>query len=266
RYQHHGLKSVEAMSNVAQQMVAKRDYDAFGNVIASTGTWGSAFGYAGGFGYQEDATGLKLLGHRYFDSFTGRFLTRDPIKDGRNWYSYAENDPVNLSDPDGLRGRGHHFIPTEFWKGGRASSDAAKVWNGNGAISGPLSEPHYFDNDHRQYNEAVGEIISQYEQKYGRNRRNFTKDDARRILNLVMNSSDPRIRRFITKILRQAKEWRDAHPRSRRWAGSNLPRSGSVPSSYGNPVRPGGIRTGGGGGGGGGFMNNGLPWYRSGCK
>ncbi len=68
---------MEAMSNVAQQMVAKRGYDAFGNVISSTGTWGSAFGYAGGFGYQEDATGLKLLGHRYYDSSTGRFLTRD---------------------------------------------------------------------------------------------------------------------------------------------------------------------------------------------
>ncbi|MCU0315330.1 MAG: RHS repeat-associated core domain-containing protein [Fimbriimonadaceae bacterium] len=92
------------MSNVAQQMVAKRDYDAFGNLISSTGTWGSAFGYAGGFGYQEDATGLKLLGHRYYDSTTGRFLTRDPIKDGRNWYSYGagQANPVTGADPTGL--------------------------------------------------------------------------------------------------------------------------------------------------------------------
>ncbi|MCU0316119.1 MAG: RHS repeat-associated core domain-containing protein [Fimbriimonadaceae bacterium] len=92
------------MSDFAQQMVAKRDYDAFGNLISSTGTWGSAFGHAGGFGYQEDATGLKLLGHRYFDSSTGRFLTRDPIKDGRNWYSYGagEANPVTEVDPTGL--------------------------------------------------------------------------------------------------------------------------------------------------------------------
>jgi RHS repeat-associated protein len=94
---------VEAMADSAQQMVAKRDYDAFGNVISSTGTWGSAFGYAGGFGYQEDATGLKLLGHRYYDSSTGRFLTRDPIKDGRNWYSYGagEGNPISGVDPTG---------------------------------------------------------------------------------------------------------------------------------------------------------------------
>ena len=42
------------------------------------------------------------MGHRYYDSDTGRFLTRDPIKDGRNWYSYCENNPVSFFDADGL--------------------------------------------------------------------------------------------------------------------------------------------------------------------
>ena len=32
----------------------------------------------------------------------GRFITRDPIKDGRNWYAYCENNPVNAIDADGL--------------------------------------------------------------------------------------------------------------------------------------------------------------------
>jgi uncharacterized protein RhaS with RHS repeats len=45
---------------------------------------------------------LKLLGHRYYDSSTGRFLTRDPIKDGRNWFSYCENNPVSFYDSEGL--------------------------------------------------------------------------------------------------------------------------------------------------------------------
>ncbi len=35
------------------------------------------------------------------NSDTGRFLTRDPIKDGRNWYGYGENDPVRQFDSDG---------------------------------------------------------------------------------------------------------------------------------------------------------------------
>jgi RHS repeat-associated protein len=79
-----------------------RTYDAFGNVVSSSGTWNGPFGNGGAFGYQEDATGLKLLGHRYYDSSIGRFLTRDPIKDGRNWYAYCGNDPVNRADPSGL--------------------------------------------------------------------------------------------------------------------------------------------------------------------
>lgn len=54
-------------------------------------------------GYQSDSdTGLQLLGHRYYDPSTGRFLTRDPIGDGRNWYVYCDNNPTSGVDPDGL--------------------------------------------------------------------------------------------------------------------------------------------------------------------
>jgi RHS repeat-associated protein len=83
--------------------LAARQYDAFGMLVASTGTPQGPFGYAGGYGYQEDAdSGLKLLGHRYYDPSTGRFLTRDPVKDGRNWYSYCENEPTVGVDPSAL--------------------------------------------------------------------------------------------------------------------------------------------------------------------
>jgi len=102
-YLHSGLKNADAQSSPAQLLTGTRQYDAFGNLATSTGTWTGPFGYAGAFGYQEDATGLKLLGHRLYDASTGRFLTRDPIKDGRNWYLYGENDPVNRIDPEGLK-------------------------------------------------------------------------------------------------------------------------------------------------------------------
>jgi RHS repeat-associated protein len=85
----------------ASAVSAERQYDAFRNILASTGTWTSPFGYAGSFGYQEDATGYKLLGHRLYDPETGRFLTRDPAKDGRNWYGYCGNNPVSGADPSG---------------------------------------------------------------------------------------------------------------------------------------------------------------------
>jgi uncharacterized protein RhaS with RHS repeats len=42
------------------------------------------------------------LGYRYYDASVGRFLSRDPIQDGYNWYGYVNNDPVNGVDPEGL--------------------------------------------------------------------------------------------------------------------------------------------------------------------
>lgn len=100
-FRHSGLKNSETQSSSSSAVTATKTYDAFGNLLGSTGTWSGAFGYAAGYGYQEDASGLKLLGHRYYDSSTGRFLTRDPAKDGSNWYAYCENDPLRRFDPDG---------------------------------------------------------------------------------------------------------------------------------------------------------------------
>ena len=56
-------------------------------------------------GYQDPETGLVLMGHRYYDPATWRFLTRDPIgtAGGLNLYAYVGNDPVNFTDPLGLR-------------------------------------------------------------------------------------------------------------------------------------------------------------------
>jgi RHS repeat-associated protein len=100
-FSHSGLKNASFQSGTSQSVSAERTYDAFGLVTNSIGNWQGPFGYAGGFGYQEDASGLKLLGHRYYDSSTGRFLTRDPIKDGRNWYAYCQSAPVHNTDPTG---------------------------------------------------------------------------------------------------------------------------------------------------------------------
>jgi uncharacterized protein RhaS with RHS repeats len=64
---------------------ATRTYDAFLLLVSCTGTFKGPFQSAGAHGYQEDKnSGLKLLGHRYYDPSKGRFLTRDPVKDGRN--------------------------------------------------------------------------------------------------------------------------------------------------------------------------------------
>ena len=110
-YLHSGLEDADAQSGSSQTVGASRTYDAFGAVVSSSGTWKGPFGYAGSFGYQEDAdTSYQLLGHRYYDASTGRFLTRDPVKDGRNWYAYCENSPLDGVDATGLSKGG------TFWK------------------------------------------------------------------------------------------------------------------------------------------------------
>ena len=101
---HSGIKNADTQTDDGGDVSAMRHYDAFGNLVSSSQTWQEPFGYGGPYGYQTDPDhGLMFLGHRYYEADTGRFLTRDPIKDGRNWYGYCGNDPVNSADPSGLR-------------------------------------------------------------------------------------------------------------------------------------------------------------------
>jgi len=80
-----------------------QDTTGFGGVIAAAGNVGTPFRFGGGNGCQTDADiGLVLMGHRYYDTRIGRFITQDPIQAGRNWYSYVNNNPVNAADPLGL--------------------------------------------------------------------------------------------------------------------------------------------------------------------
>ena len=101
------LGTINRQTNSSQATTATRVYDAFGNLESTTGVPQSPFGFVGDNHYQEDGdSGLKLLGHRYLDSSTGRYLSRDPIQDGRNWYSYCSNAPTANVDPDGYQDHG----------------------------------------------------------------------------------------------------------------------------------------------------------------
>ncbi|MDA3812609.1 MAG: RHS repeat-associated core domain-containing protein [Spirochaetaceae bacterium] len=46
--------------------------------------------------------GLYYFNARWYDPQLGRFITEDPIKDGLNWFAYANNNPLRYTDPTGL--------------------------------------------------------------------------------------------------------------------------------------------------------------------
>lgn len=55
----------------------------------------------------DPESSMYFLRARYYDPFTGRFISRDPVKgsltdpQSQNPYSYAINNPINSSDPSG---------------------------------------------------------------------------------------------------------------------------------------------------------------------
>ena len=79
------------------------EYTAFGEQTVTTGNADFVpFGFAGGL--SDAQTGLVRFGARDYDPSVGRWTSKDPILfDGgqANLYVYVNNDPVNLTDPEG---------------------------------------------------------------------------------------------------------------------------------------------------------------------
>jgi RHS repeat-associated protein len=78
-------------------------YDEFGNVTGDTNPTLQPFRFAGGL-YDLD-TKLVRFGARDYDPAVGRWTAKDPLLFGggdTEFYGYAFEDPVNLTDPSGL--------------------------------------------------------------------------------------------------------------------------------------------------------------------
>jgi RHS repeat-associated protein len=94
------LGSTTMLTDGAGSIVQSYSYSPFGKVTASTGE-SNPFQYAG---RENDGTGLYYNRRRYYVPEWGRFLSEDPLglEGGLNRYVYANNDPINWTDPDGL--------------------------------------------------------------------------------------------------------------------------------------------------------------------
>jgi RHS repeat-associated protein len=89
------------ITNATGAQIGSYTYNAYGTVTNHTGTATSALQYDGQ--YTDPTTGYLYLRARDYDPATVLFITSDPADaETGQPYSYAENDPLDESDPSGL--------------------------------------------------------------------------------------------------------------------------------------------------------------------
>jgi RHS repeat-associated protein len=109
----HG--SVRLLTNAAGAVTDTYDYDAFGILLASSGSTPNSHLYSG---EQFDADlGAYYLRQRYYNPERGRFFTPDPFAGflddppSQRPYLYVGADPVNWTDPTGFgRKKGRYTV------------------------------------------------------------------------------------------------------------------------------------------------------------
>jgi RHS repeat-associated protein len=100
------LGSTRALTDTTGNIIEQQEYDSFGN---SSGSAFTRYGYTGR--ERDPDTGMLYYRARFYDPEVGRFASEDPIgfeSDDENWYSYISNDPVNDTDPSGLKRKKRH--------------------------------------------------------------------------------------------------------------------------------------------------------------
>jgi RHS repeat-associated protein len=94
------LGSIRSVSNSQAGLEDRYEYDAFGKPYKGDLENGMSLGYTGK--PYDAATGMYDYGYRDYKPENARFTTVDPVRDGANWFSYVNNDPVNWVDLWGL--------------------------------------------------------------------------------------------------------------------------------------------------------------------
>jgi RHS repeat-associated protein len=105
-YHYDGLGSTKVLTDANQNIQNTTKYDAWGNILQSSGTIINPYLYVGELGYFGDGdAGMYLLTQRWYNPVVGRFVVREPSETERwiqiNTYAYVMENPVNNTDPLG---------------------------------------------------------------------------------------------------------------------------------------------------------------------
>ena len=102
---------VVAILNASGTAVVTYTYDAWGNILTTTGTMASTLGVHNPLRYRgyvyDPETGLYYLQSRYYNPALARFICADSLVStgqgilGNNMFAYCNNNPISYSDPRG---------------------------------------------------------------------------------------------------------------------------------------------------------------------
>jgi RHS repeat-associated protein len=151
------LGSTAGLSGAAGGYQNRYRYLPFGAALTSAGTTPNPFTFVGQDGVMNGASGLHLMGQRFYDSGTGRFPQRDPLGlagGDTNWYRYVRNRPISESDPSGL-----DITEEECDKKG-PSLKVASLY-GNGPICVHRSSPRKCPPSIGKYSKVLGGICGE---------------------------------------------------------------------------------------------------------
>ncbi len=101
-YQTDALGTTVALTDGAGASNTTYTQEPFGKTT-KTGTSTNAFQYTG---REEDGTGITYYRARYYSPKLQRFVSEDPLRpdsEMNSLYAYVLNDPINLTDPLGLK-------------------------------------------------------------------------------------------------------------------------------------------------------------------
>ncbi|MFZ0035171.1 MAG: RHS repeat-associated core domain-containing protein, partial [Sedimentisphaerales bacterium] len=108
RYYHSDhIGNIIALTDSNQTITDKYAYTPFGSPAGQQGSTINPFTFVGGVGVMADADGLYFMRARFYESGTGRFLSKDPVEGGMtipltlHKYVYVSNNPYTGIDPTG---------------------------------------------------------------------------------------------------------------------------------------------------------------------
>ena len=147
--------NVTEVLNNSGNLAAHYEYDPFGNLVYSSGSYAIANSYRFSTKYFDEGTELYYYGYRYYDPQIGRWLSRDPlgVRAGPNLFCFIFNNPSNFWDFIGLA-KTTVKVQTEIrqshvsgplggkYEGGVKTEHSVTVDTSSGTISSESSKVH----------------------------------------------------------------------------------------------------------------------------